>query len=294
VIILPAKKKGPSNAMKALIVLMLSILILSIAYVLIPKTNIIPSPSPSSFREQVWMETIPSGAEYFRFINVSALINVQGLFVSDDLLSLSDIGRNISISDVEYLVRIYPKNNTLSLFIALNHSFQNEIQAEFDENGIDYSSYKNYRIYNITSPLLSGNFSWLCFADEGLIYSDGGDQGLFSIMSVLDSSSYPFFNNDQLKISYLLASKNDKYFFFEFLTGENQLNIEWKMKSAYNSTLIQVNEDYHFVNQTVLETNIAQLEDLLPENNGIFLSENNVIVYYSWPQSDLTYVIMGG
>jgi hypothetical protein len=297
---LPSKKKGPSKGMRLAIFLLLVILVLSSVLVvfnfLIPQ-NQLAQPSPSSFASKEWMQYIPANVEAFRFMNMSVLAPINGLFTANVMLDLTPLGMNITIYDVRYGVDIQISNESIMNILVLNQSYADSVYAAFTNSSYVRQTYHNNTLFAVPPNATSGEEGyWISVNRGALVTCSGGDQAFAAIKSVIDADAGTFFSNDTLKIAYLLTSKQKDNFMFTYYTagGGNTYNVDWLMGSATNSSQLDVRISYHFMTPEDLSRSYGNFtKTFFASANTVYTSVNYIIGDYAYAYNNIKNVVMG-
>lgn len=297
---MPAKKKGPSRGMKLAIFIILITLVLSSVVVVfnyfIPKNQLV-QPSASSFTAKEWMQYVPANAEAFRFMNMSVLSPIEGLFQSSVLLNLTDTGMNITTHDVMYGVDLQLFNGSVVNIMVLNQSYADAVSEALANTTHLPFLYHNSTIYAV--PPNAANETegyWICVNRGAVVMCSGGDLAFAAVKSVVDANSSSFFANDTLKIAYLLTSKQKENFMFTFYTagGTNTYNVDWLMGSATNATQLDVRVSYHFKTPEDMSRSYGNFTStFFKDAASVYTSIDYIIGDFVFAQSNIRNVVMG-
>lgn len=291
-----SSKKTPSNKMRVLMLLLIFILVISyVAVLIIPQSNYISPPSPSSFKPEPWMSSIPADVEEFRFLNLTQLVRYPNLFTDSVLLSIPELSLNTSVYDAIYGLDMLTKNNITVNIIAMNKSESDRIAIILSEGNLTTAIYKNVTIYRLNSaPITLQGGSWICIHNEAIILSEGNDLALESIEKVIDAPSNPFFRNDTFAVGYLMASLGEGQFIFSYAkSGDNTLNVDWEMRSAANISGIEVRYLLHFPVSSDVGLKYQEAKSVLSQAKTVYKSDNAIIGDFSYASSDIRAVLMG-
>jgi hypothetical protein len=295
---LPRKKQAESKIRKLAIFILLIILILSSVLVVfnyfIPEYQL-PQPSASSFTPEEWMQFIPANIEGFRFINMSALSPIEDLFQSDILLNLTTLGMNITIYDVQYGLDMQNVNDSIINIMAVNQTLAQAVSSGLANSSEVRFDYHNTTIYAIPPEGNATEGYWICVNRGAIIMCEGGDLAFAALKSVVDANSATFFNNDTLKIAYMMASKEKKNFIFTYYIagGTNTYNVDWLMGGASNSSALDIRILYHFQTSNDLQNNYGNFtKAILSEANSVYKSIPFVIGDFTYPYSQVREVLM--
>ncbi len=296
---MPKKKAGASRGMRLAIFILLAVLVLSSILVVfnywIPK-NQLAQPSPSSFTPKEWMQYIPKNAEAFRFMNMSVLAPIGGLFQSSVLLNLTTMNMNITIYDVMYGLDIQLSNDSVVNIMAINQSFAEAISLVLANSSHLPFSYRNSTIYAIPPNATTETEGfWICINRGAIVTCSGGDLAFAAVKSIVDANADSFFGNDTLKIAYLLTSKGKDNFMFTYYTagGNNTYNVDWLMGSATNTTQLDVRLSYHFQTPEDLGRSYGNFTGtFFTSANAIYTSVNFLIGDYAYAYSNIRNVVM--
>ncbi|MBM5804617.1 MAG: hypothetical protein FJZ49_00860 [Candidatus Verstraetearchaeota archaeon] len=292
----PAKEK-PSNRMKVLMLLLIGILVLSyVAIFIVPQSNYVTPPSPSSFEPHPWMSLIPAGVEGFRFLNMTQLSKYPNLFLDPVLLSIAEIGFNISVSEVTYGLDMQTKNNTVVSIIAEDKAESDRIAMALEGSNLTTAVYNNVTLYRLNiGPITNQGGAWICVYNQSVILSEGDILALEAIESVIDAPSNPFFSDDTFKVGYLTASLGEEQFAFSFFkSGDNTLKVDWEMRSATNSSGIMVRYLLYFPVSSDVDLKYQDvITSVLAKAGSVHKSDNVIFGDFSYSSSDIRAVLMG-
>ena len=292
-----SSNKTPSNRMKVLMLLLIGILIISyVAVFIVPQSNYVTPPSPSSFKPEPWMLSIPAGVDGFRFLNMTQLVNYPNLFPDPVLLSIAELGLNISVSDTIYGLDMQTKNNTVVSIIAMNKTESDRIATALEGSNLTTVLSNNVTLYRLNiGPITHQGMAWICVHNEAVILSEGDDLALEVIESVIDAPSNPFFSNDTFKVGYLTTSLGEGQFAFSYTeSGENTLNVSWEMRSATNSSGIALRYLLYFpISGDVGVEYPDVVKSVLANAGSVHVSDNVIFGDFSYLSSDIRAVLMG-
>lgn len=296
---LPKKNAGPSKGMRLAIFLLLAVLVLSSVLVIfnywIPK-NQLAQPSPSAFTAKEWMQYIPAKAEAFRFMNMSVLAPIDGLFTSNVLLNLTTLNMNITIYDVRFGLDLQLANESIVNVMAVNQTLADIVSSALANSSHLPFSYHNSTIYAIPPDAATETEGyWICVNRGAIVTCSGGDLAFAAVKSIVDANDSSFFSNDTLKIAYLLASKGKDNFMFTYYAagGNNTYNVDWLMGSATNTTQLDVRVTYHFQTPEDLSRSYGNFTGTFFKNaNAVYTSVNYIIGDYAYAYSNIRNVIM--
>jgi hypothetical protein len=288
---LPSKKQRPSRKVGLIIV---AIAIVLIVVVTLVATNFgsnvyrISQPAATSFRTTEWMQYLPSNIVAFRFLNISSLVNVSGLFNSTTLVDLDQLNMSLTPYDIEYGVEIYTLNESNIHVMALNESCLDQIASSLANQGLIHITYQNVTIYYLhTHPTSGEGGSWFCIDKGAIIFSGMKDTDVVGIKQVIDANDTSFFNSDALKIGYLLTSNGKPNQIFSYYAWEiNSYNLDIEMRSASNSTtLLEVRNTYHFLRQSDFDAAYDYfLKNILSSARTIYVSPLFITSQYVYNQ----------
>jgi len=294
---MPKKNTGPSRGMRLAIFLLLAVLVLSSVLVIfnfwIPK-NQLAQPSASSFSPTEWMQYIPDKADAFRFMNISVLAPISGLFISSVLHNITDLNINITIYDVRYGLDIQLPDDRVVNIMAVNQSYANFVSTALANSSHLPFSYHNSTIYAIPPENETEGY-WICVNRGAIIMCSGGDLAFAAVKSIVDANSSSFFSNDTMKVAYLLTSKAADNFMFTYYTagGNNTYNVDWLMGSATNTTQLDVRVSYHFQTPEDLGRSYGNFTQTFFTNaKAVYTSINYLIGDYAYAYSNIRNVVM--
>ena len=298
---MPPKKTGPSKGMKLAIILLLVVLVLSSILVIfnswIPQ-NQLPQPSPSAFTPKEWMQFIPVNIEGFRFMNMSTLAPIDGLFTSTILLNLTSLGTNVTIYDVKYSLQMQNVNGNVVNITAVNHTFAEAVSLALENSSYVRLGYHNNTLYAIPHDTATGTEGyWICVNRDAIVVCSGTtDLAFTALKSVVDANASTFFSSDALKIAYLMTSKGKENFVFSYYTvggGGNTYKVDWYMGGASNSTKLDVRVLFHFQTQDDLNRNYKNFTSvILSDANTVYTSVTFIIGDFSYTQSNIRNVLL--
>jgi len=292
----PTKEK-PSNRMKVLMLLLIGILVVSyVAIFIVPQSNYVSPPSPSSFKPQPWMLSIPAGVEGFRFLNMTQLSKYPNLFLDPVLLSIAELGLNISVSETIYGLDMQTKNNTVVSIIAEDKAESDRIAMALEGSNLTTAVYNNVTMYRLNiGPITHQGGALICVYNESVVLSEGDTLALEAIKSVIDAPSNPFFSNDTFKVGYLTTSLGEWQFAFSFFrSGDNTLNVSWEMRSATNSSGIALRYLLYFPVSSDVSLKYQDVTtSVLTNAKTIHRSDNVIFGDFSYTASDVRAVLMG-
>jgi hypothetical protein len=284
--------------MRLAIFLLLIILVLSSILVVfnyfIPQ-NQLAQPSPSAFTPKEWMQYIPANVEAFRYMNMSVLASVSGLFQSTTLFNLTDLNLNITIYDVRYGLDLQISNESVVNIMVLNQSYAEVVSSTLANSSLLPYAYHNSTIYAVPPDAATETEGyWICVNRGAIVACSGGDIAFAAVKSVVDANTATFFSNDTLKIAYLLTSKEKDNFIFTYYTagGSNTYNVDWLMGSATNTTQLDVRVSYHFQTPEDLSRSYGNFTETFFNNaNAVYTSVNFIIGDYAYAYSYIRNVI---
>ncbi|MDH5810677.1 MAG: hypothetical protein QXP73_00970 [Candidatus Methanomethylicaceae archaeon] len=287
------RKSGPSKITKAFIPLIILILVLSyVAYFFSFSSNYVAPPSPSSFKQSEWMSMIPSQIEGFRYLNITSLSSYPNLFSGGTILSIPDINLNISLSDVTYGLDMLIGEDMIVSVIALNPSIRDEVSSALNASSLESTTYRNVTLYLLPlSPITMQDSAWICLHQGALILSEGKKTD--GIKLIIDSDSSPFFNNDSIKIGYLLSSLGeDQLSFSYFRSGNNSYNVDWEMRSVKSG--LTVRYLLHFPSSSDLDSKYSDLvKNIFAKSKSVYRSDYFIFGDFSYSPSEIRSVLMG-
>lgn len=285
--------------MRLAIFLLLVILVLSSVLVVfnffIPQ-NQLAQPSPSSFSPKEWMQFLPANIEAFRFLNMSVLAPIDGLFQSEVLLNLTTLGMNITIYDAAYGIDLQDKNGSIVNIMSVTPAKAEAVSLALANSSHARVSYHDTLLY-IVPPAVANETReyWVCVNRGAVLMSTGSDLAFDALKSVIDANSTSFFHNDTFKIAYLLTSKGKDNFMFTYYTagGNNTYNVDWLMGSATNTTQLDVRLSYHFQTPEDLSRSYGNFTGtFFTSANAIYTSVNFLIGDYAYAYSNIRNVVM--
>jgi len=295
---LPSKKQHASKKTVAIIIVSVIVLIVVSSLVALNfGSNVyrIASPPASSFQTQEWMQYLPSDVTAFRFLNISALTMVSGLFNSSTLMNLDSINMSLTPYDIRYGVEIYSSNGSFIHVMALNESFINYIASSLANQSLLHITYHDVQVYYLSAQPTSGDGgSWLCINKGAIIFSGSKNADLQCVMKVIDANDTTFFNSDVLKIGYLLTSNGKNSLIFSYYAWDaNSNNVDIEMRSASNSTpFLDVRTSYHFQTQQDFDLGYDYfLTQILSSARSIFVSPTFLIGQYYYNQDRINSLV---
>lgn len=288
---LPSKKQGPSRKRGLLVfALALALVVIIILFATNFGSNVyrIAQPAASSFEATEWMGFLPSDAVAFRFLNISALVMVPGLFNSSTLVNLDPIGMNLTAYDVGYGVEIYTLNGSYVHVMTMNESILETIESSLASQPLPRVTSGDVEIYYLqTHPTSGEGGSWLCIDKGAMIFSGPKDSDLISVMKVISANATTFFNSDVLKIGYLLTSNGKVNPIFSYYAWQiNSNDVDMEMRSVTNSSpSLEVRTAYHFLTQSDFDQGYDYfLKNILSSARTIYVSPTFLIGQYVYSQ----------
>jgi hypothetical protein len=285
--------------MKLGIILLLVVLVLSSVLVIFnygTPQNQIAQPSPSAFVPKEWMQFIPANIEGFRFMNMSTLSQISGLFSSTILLNLTTLGMNITTYDVKYGLDMQNVNGSVVNIMVVNQTLADAVSFALENSSHVRLEYHNNTLYAVPPDAATETEGyWICVNRGAIVMCSGADLAFAALKSVVDANVSTFFNNDTLKIAYMITSNSKENFVFTYYTagGNNTYNVDWLMGGVSNSTNLNVRVSYHFQTQGDLNSNYGNFTSvILSEASKIYTSGTLIIGDFTYAQSALRQVLM--
>jgi hypothetical protein len=242
-----------------------------------------------------WMQFIPTDVDGFRFTNISTLAPINGLFQSNNLLNLTTLGMNITIHDARYRLDIQSSNGSIITIITVSQTCAEAVSSALENSSYLFYEYHNNTIYVI--PPDSGTEAdglWICVNRGAIVMCSDDDYAFAALKSVVDANSAVFFNNDALKIAYLMTSKGKENFAFSYYTGgTNTYNIDWLMGGVCNSTQLDMRLSYHFKTPEDLNNKYGNFtKTVLSESSAVYTSGNFIIADFTFAYSAVNQVLL--
>jgi hypothetical protein len=297
---LPSKKQRPSRKVGFAILALVIVLIIVLTLV---TTNFgsnvyrISQPEVTSFKTTEWMQYLPSDTVAFRYLNVSSLVTVSGLFNSTTLVDLDQINMNLTPYDIKYGVEIYTLNGSYIHVMAVDESLLELIASSLVNQSLAYITYENVPIYFLDTHPTSGEVgSWLCIDKGALIFSGSTATDLLAIMGVIRANDTTFFNMDVLKIEYLLTSNGRINPIFSYYAWQvNSNNVDFEMRSLSNSTpFLEVRTTFHFLTQSDYDLGYDYfMKNILSSAKTIYVSPTFLIGQYVYNQEAIYSLVTG-
>ncbi len=268
---MPSKKKNQSSwKLKAFVIVIIFILTASYALSFLNFGSGAALPPASSFVAEDWMNFLPEGASYSRFLNYTDLEDLTDMFPDTVALYLWDIGYNLSVFDVNY--ELYMTiNETDVLALNLNSSMASFIEISYYLSNQSVLPFNGIPVFLINDSRSNG-VAWIAVYNNTVLYSEGNATAWIGISKVISAKYAPLFNNDDYKIGHLLASKQQHYFaMYFFYDADPSLQIDWAMIGLSNAVSPVQRQVFHF------------------ESSAIASSQYNAVAskYFSNPSSAL-------
>lgn len=235
---------------------------------------------------------IPSQIEGFRYLNITSLSSYPNLFSGGTILSIPDINLNISLSDVTYGLDMLMGDDMIVSVIALNPSIRDDVSSALNASSLESTTYRNVTLYLLPlSPITMQDSAWICLHRGALILSEGKKTD--GIKLIIDSDSNPFFNNDSIKIGYLLSSLGeDQLSFSYFRSGNNSYNVDWEMRSVKSG--LTVRYLLHFPSSSDLDSKYSDLvKNIFAKSKSVYRSDYFIFGDFSYSPSEIRSVLMG-
>ena len=180
--------------------------------------------------------------------------------------------------------------------MVLNQSYADYLITAFQNNSLLYIIYHNVSIYHLSIHPTTGEAgAWICVDREAIVFSGTNDNDLIGIKKVINANYTSFFNNEALKIGYLLTSNNKENFIFSYYAWTtNDNNVDWEMRSASNPALPEVRTSFHFQTQADLDKSSSYfIANILSSAKSIVVSPTFLIGTYEYHQNQINNLIFG-
>jgi hypothetical protein len=242
------------------------------------------------------MQFLPANIEGFRFMNISTLSKIDGLFQNTILLNLTTLGINVTIYDIKYGLDMQNVNGSVINIMAVNQTLAEAVSLALDNSSHVRLEYHNNTLYAVPPDAATeAEGYWICVNRGAIVMCEGGDLAFAALKLVVDANVSTFFNNDTLKIAYLMTSKDKDNFVFTYYTagGGSTYNVDWLMGGASNATNLDVRVSYHFQTLADLNNNYGNFTSvILSKASKIYTSGTFIIGDFTYAQSALRQVLM--
>jgi len=285
------RSQSLSNRTKILFAIIIVVLMVSYGLAMIyPQHPSLATPSPSSFTPSDWMSFIPSNVTYFRFLNVSFLAQYPLLFEDPLILSFSPNLFNITVANVTYGVDLQANNAINVTIIGLNDQSLTFVSNALASANLTSTVYNNVTLYRLEqNPTGVDGPAWVCIVRGVMVLGQGDLLAEQALQSIIDASPATFFNNDQLKVGYLLTWGGEKTFAFSYYqSGDNNYSVDWEMHSATNGSVITDRYSYHFPSAEVLSNKYDDAKkNLFFDAKAVYTSGSFMVGDFSFLQSEV-------
>ncbi len=262
------------------------------AYFFISMNSAYIPPSPSSFSYEDWMWFVPAGASQFRFLNITDLLQFDGLFVNETILSISSPSIIVNVTELSFGIEMVAPSSGVISVLGISQEARERIAAILSQSNATTMTINNVTLYKTSASNNDSSSAWMGIFKNALLYSEVGSSQandtvvIETILDVIGASSNNFFSNDDYKVGYLIINSQKCYVFSYYAEATNSYKILSDMRGAYGVSEIIKHEVYFLANSSDLSSTYSAIkEDLLYDATSILKGEDFVVGIFSYSYS---------
>ncbi len=291
---MPPRKKESYTKRKIFAIFIIAALLASYGtYFFVSLNSTYIQPSPASFVYEDWMWFVPAGTSQFRFMNITDLLQFEGLFINEALLSIESPTITINVSELSFGIDIIAPSSGMVAVLGVSQEAKDRVISILSQSNTTSVTINNVTLYR-TSPSTGSSMScaWMGIFNNSLIYSEGDSVALAAIHDVLFAPANNFFSNDDYKVGYIIINSQPCYVFSYYLEEANSYKVVSDMSGAYGVSSITKHEVFFITNSSDLSSTYSKIkEDLLFDAVSVSKGDDFVVATFSYPISDLRSVL---
>ncbi|HRR53876.1 MAG TPA: hypothetical protein P5290_00855 [Candidatus Methanomethylicus sp.] len=291
---MPPRKKESYTKRKIFAIFIIVALLASYGtYFFISLNSAYTPPSPTSFVYEDWMWFLPAGTLQFRFLNITDLLQFEGLFINETILSIDSPSITVNLTELSFGIDMVAPSSGLVAILGISQEAQDRVASILSQSNATTLTINNVTLYKTSASKGSSMSSaWMGIFNDSLIYSEGDSVAIAAIQDVLGAAGNNFFGNDDYKVGYLIINSQRCYVISYYLEEANSYKVLSDMRGAYGTSAITKHEVYFITNSSDLSSTYSKIkEDLLFGAVSVARGDDFVVATFSYPISELRSVL---